>query len=86
MAHGSCIPRIAIVARVPQDDQNRLHSFSGVDTRICSSCGTKKEKTMARYQSEMISNLQSDHLLWPVAGKVNDIRTFLEVGDFDSDR
>ena len=72
-----------------QDDQNRLHSFSGVtkvDTKICSSCGTKKGKDDGKISlRDDFQLVEPDHLLWPATRKVNDIRTFLEVDDFDSD-
>ena len=56
-----------------------------IQIRTCSYCGTKTGKTMARCRPEMILNLQPDHLLWPATWKVEDIHTFLEVDDFDSD-
>ena len=62
-----------------------LLGLKEIDTRTCSYCGTKTEKTMARCQSEMTSNLQPDHLLWPATRKVKDIHTLLGVDDFDSD-
>ena len=40
---------------------------------------------MARCQSEMISNLQPDHLLWPATRMVKEIHTLLEADDFDND-
>ena len=98
MARWSCIPRIAIVARMdswvlqePRLLQDRQHGFflllgrNEIDTRTCSYYGTKTERTLARCQYEMISNLQPDQLPWPATRKVKEMFTFLEVDGFDSD-
>ena len=54
------------------------------DEKDCSYCGIKTEITMERCQSEMISNLQPDHLLWPATREVKDISTFLEVDEWEN--
>ena len=74
------------IASRPSTWTTLLLGMKEIDTRTCSSCGTKMEKTMARCQSEMISNLQPDHLLWLATRKVKHIHTIFEVDDIDNEK